>query len=50
MIHRRFFPDDAMVDSMFPVQGVWVQSLVGELRSCKMHSVAKSKNKNQLTK
>ena len=34
MIHRGDFPDGPMVDSRFPMQGVWVQSLVGELRSC----------------
>ena len=33
--------------SMFPLQAVGVRSLVGELRSCMVHSVAKiNKNKN----
>ena len=50
MIHRGDFPDGPMVDSMFPVQGVWLQSLVGELRSCMLHSVAKKNPKKQLTK
>ena len=31
-------------DSTFPLQGSWVWSLVGELRSCMPHDVAKNKN------
>ena len=47
MIHRGDFPDGPMVDSRFPMQGVWVQSLVGELRSCMLYSVAEKKKKKQ---
>ena len=43
MTHRGDFPDGPMVGSMFPMQGVWVQSLVGEPRSCMLHSAAKKK-------
>ena len=28
-----------MVNSALPMQGVFVQSLVGELRSCMLHSI-----------
>ena len=35
------FPGGPVVDSMLPVQGVWVPSLVGELRSHVLCSVAK---------
>ena len=50
MIHRGDFPDGPMVDSRFPMQGVWVQSLVGELRSCMLYSVAEKKKKNKQNK
>ena len=30
-------------DSVLPMQGAWVWSLVGELRSCMLHSLAKKK-------
>ena len=36
------FPDDPVV-KILPVQGAWVQSLVGELRSHMLHGVAKKK-------
>ena len=35
---------------MLPLQEVWVQSLVGELRSCMPWSVAKNKNKKKQKK
>ena len=40
----------ARTDSALPLLGVWVPSLVGELRSCKLHSVAKKKKKPQTRK
>ena len=32
-------------DSNFPSSGAWVQSLVGELKSCMPHSMGKIKSK-----
>ena len=40
------FPDDPVV-KILPVQGAWVQSLVGELRSHMLHGVAKKKKKRK---
>ena len=37
-----------MVKTALPVQGVWVQSLVRELRSLRLCGVAKKKNFNIL--
>ena len=35
-------------DSMFPVEGAWVQSLVGELRSHITYGMAKKKKKEKI--
>ena len=43
------FPDDPVV-KILPVQGAWVQSLVGELRSHMLHGVAKKKKKKRKSK
>ena len=34
-------------DSVLPMHGAWVQSLVRELRSCMLHGVAKKKKHTQ---
>ena len=34
---------DSSQDSVLPLQGAWVQSLLGELRSHKLHSTSKKK-------
>ena len=36
-------------DSVLPMHGAWVQSLVRELRSCMLHGVAKKKKKKKKT-
>ena len=42
------FPDGPGVKiPCFQKQGTWVQSLVGELRSCMFHSMAKKRKKNK---
>jgi len=41
------FPGDPEVKSVFPLQGTWVQSLVGELRSCMLPGEVKNKPTNQ---
>ena len=35
---------------MLPLQGTQIQSLVGELRSCKLHSVSKKKKERERVK
>ena len=45
---QRDFPGTPVVGTLLPLQGVWVQSLVGELRSHMLCGVAKKfKNKNK---
>ena len=38
----RDFPGGPVVDSALPMQEAWIQSLVGELKSCMPHSVTKT--------
>ena len=43
------FPGGPAVKTVLPLQGTWVQSLVGELRSHMPRSTAKKKKKNLKT-
>ena len=40
-MHHEDFPSNPVVKTVLPLQGTWVQSLVGELRSYMLYSTAK---------
>ena len=47
---NRNFPGGPVVKTLLPLQGVWVRSLVGELRSRMLHGAAWPKVKKKKKK
>ena len=46
-MHHEDFPSNPVVKTVLPLQGMWVQSLVGELRSYMLCSTAKRLKKKR---